>query len=192
VHLGDFRGRVIVLTDFLTLCREVCPLTSANFAQLQRELESAGLHEKVELVELTVDPARDTPARLRAYGRLVGAKGNWQLLTGRAGDLARLWRHLGVGYSVEALHGERDIDWWTRKPLTYDVQHTDAVFVIDGRGRERYVLTGNPDVHGVGSVPLRDFLNAEGRRNLGRHGPAAWTVAEALAATRWVIGAAPE
>jgi protein SCO1/2 len=48
----------MVFTDFLTLCQEICPLTSANYASLQSRLDKAGMSSDVELVELTVDPAR--------------------------------------------------------------------------------------------------------------------------------------
>jgi cytochrome oxidase Cu insertion factor (SCO1/SenC/PrrC family) len=32
--LSRWRGKTVVLADLLTLCREICPMTSANFAQM--------------------------------------------------------------------------------------------------------------------------------------------------------------
>ena len=37
-NLNAFPGKVVVLTDFLTLCQDVCPMTSANFAQLDADV----------------------------------------------------------------------------------------------------------------------------------------------------------
>ena len=67
--LGAWRGQVTVLADFLTLCQETCPLTTGNLLVMDRAVMAAGLGHRVRFVELTVDPGRDTPARLTRTGR---------------------------------------------------------------------------------------------------------------------------
>jgi protein SCO1/2 len=77
----DFRGQAVVLAFVYTRCRDprMCPLVSANFHLLQRKL--AGL--PVHLVEITLDPAYDTPDVLAAYGGRFGADpARWTLGTG--------------------------------------------------------------------------------------------------------------
>src|SRR5690242_2411736 len=53
--LSDYRGRVVVLSPFLTLCHEVCPLTTAAFHEMQRQLAREGLGRRVVFAEVTVD-----------------------------------------------------------------------------------------------------------------------------------------
>jgi len=65
--LGAWHGQVVVLADFLTLCQGTCPLTTGNLLVMDRAVMAAGLGRRVRFAELTVDPERDTPARLRAY-----------------------------------------------------------------------------------------------------------------------------
>ncbi|MFZ5541635.1 MAG: SCO family protein [Pseudomonadota bacterium] len=77
--LGD---RVAVVNFVYTTCTTVCPVTSATFAQLQERL-GARLGTQVRLVSITVDPQRDTPARLRAYAAKHDAGMHWTWLTGR-------------------------------------------------------------------------------------------------------------
>src|SRR5947209_2736668 len=91
--LAAFRGKVLVLGDSLTLCQEICPLLSANFTSMARETDSRGLSNDVQFVELTVDPERDTPARLSAYRQFFApAPPNWTLRTGSAADIATIWK----------------------------------------------------------------------------------------------------
>lgn len=80
--LAAWHGQVVVLTDFLTLCQETCPLTTGNLLMMDHAVTAAGLGRRVHFVELTVDPSRDTPSRLRAYRKLIGASANLSLLTG--------------------------------------------------------------------------------------------------------------
>lgn len=77
--LGD---RVAVVNFVYTTCTTVCPVASATFAQLQERL-GARLGTQVRLVSITVDPQRDTPARLRAYAAKHDAGMHWTWLTGR-------------------------------------------------------------------------------------------------------------
>jgi protein SCO1/2 len=80
------------------LCQETCPLTTGNLLMMDRAVAAAGLGRRVRFAELTVDPDRDTPSRLRSYRTLTGAPSNWLLLTGRPAVIERIWRYFGVWY----------------------------------------------------------------------------------------------
>ena len=131
--LAAWPGQVVVLADFLTLCQETCPLTTGNLLTMDRAVMAAGLGRRVRFVELTVDPGRDTPSRLRAYRKLIGAPANWSLLTGRPAVVARIWRYFGVRYQRVAEGTPPGTDWLTGRPLSYDVDHQDALVYLDGR-----------------------------------------------------------
>jgi protein SCO1 len=187
--LAALHGQVVVLADFLTLCQETCPLTTGNLLMMDREATAAGLARRVRFVELTVDPGRDTPSRLRAYRRLVGAPANWSLLTGSPAVIERIWRYFGVWYQQVAEGKPAGVDWLTGRPLTYDVSHQDALLYLDASGRERFAVVGSPNATGALIAPaLRRFLSAQGRADLSHPDPSTWTVAEALSPVAWLTG----
>jgi len=186
VTLAGLRGKVVVLAPFLTLCQDECPLITASFIGLQRDLRAAGLADKVVFIEATVDPGRDTVARLAAYQKEFGA--DWDLWTGSAATIASFWKTFGVSYQIVAEAKPPKIDWYTGKPLTYDVVHTDGYFLIGTNGRERFVDGGSPNLHGKLSKKLTSLLNTAGVRGLHNPQGPTWTVNDALASISWLLG----
>lgn len=187
--LDSLRGKVIVLADFLTTCQEVCPLTSVNLRDIADATRRAGLESRVEVLEVTVDPERDSPARLAAYDRLFGARDNWRFLTGRPADLSLLWQFFGVAYGRTPDKPPYPKDWLTGQPLTYDVMHQDVVFVIDRQGKERWLTIGTAATDGTQPPPTLDaFLDTDGRADLRAPGPDSWTAEDVEAAVASVAG----
>ena len=90
--LAAFRGKYIVLANFLTLCQDECPLVTGAFLSMERAVRTAGLSRQVVFVEATVDPQRDTPARLRAYAREFGTDWLSLLEAGQPGPAVELLR----------------------------------------------------------------------------------------------------
>jgi protein SCO1/2 len=187
--LGALRGQIVVLADFLTLCQETCPLTTGNLLEMDRAVTAAGLADRVRFAELTVDPNRDTPGRLRAYRAMVGASANWLLLTGSPAVIGRIWRYFGIWYQQVNEGSPAGTDWMTGKQLTYDVAHQDALVYIDARGRERFLVVGSPNATRAPIAPaLRRFLSAQGRADLRHPDASTWTVPEALSPIAWLTG----
>jgi protein SCO1 len=184
--LAAFKGKYVVLAPFLTLCQDECPLITGAFLDLERDVRSAGLADKVVFVEVTVDPQRDTPARLAAYAQRFGA--NWQLLTGTPENLALLWKFFGVSYQIVPEEQPPKLDWWTGTPLTYDVDHSDGYLLIDPQGHERFITGAAPNLHGQLSSSLKGLLSAGGINNLDHPEASAWTVQDALDSLSWLVG----
>ena len=185
--LAAFRGKVLVLVPFLTLCQEVCPLTTANLLVVERTLEADHLARKVAIVEYSVDPARDTPDRLAAYATRTGA--TWPLLTGSAAQIAAV-DHFFYVYVQRVPEGTPPgIDWMTGKPLTYDVNHSDGFFLIDRNGHERFATEATPSVPGH-TIPasLKAMLDSQGLQNLYAPNGQTWTVPQLLDALGWLLG----
>ena len=65
VSLADHRGKVVLLTFGFTHCAAVCPTTLATLAQARDQLGPQA--DEVQAIFVTVDPARDTAARMREY-----------------------------------------------------------------------------------------------------------------------------
>jgi cytochrome oxidase Cu insertion factor (SCO1/SenC/PrrC family) len=87
------KDRVVAVNFLFTNCTTSCPLLAANFADLQKKLgDPAG--KRFGLISITVDPARDTPARLRQFAERFEAQAGWSLLTGDGGQVELLLRAL--------------------------------------------------------------------------------------------------
>jgi cytochrome oxidase Cu insertion factor (SCO1/SenC/PrrC family) len=175
--LQRFRGRVVVLAPFLTLCGEMCPMTTGALLQASKDIDRAGLGSDVALVEVSVDPWRDTPRRLRAYAAMTHL--HWTLLTGTHAALSSFWKPFYVWFKRTAPGKPAPVDWLTHRPETMDVAHTNGVFVIDQHGTIRYFLDGPASTGGRLPHDLERLLDAVGRQNL-KHPVAPWTVGQLL------------
>jgi cytochrome oxidase Cu insertion factor (SCO1/SenC/PrrC family) len=184
--LAAYRGKYIMMAPFLTLCQDECPLVTGAFIALQQDVRAAGLANKVVFMEITVDPGRDSPARLTAYSKRFGA--DWPLLTGTPANLDKLWKFFGVSVQIVPEAQPAKLDWWTGKPLTYDVNHTDGYILIDPQGHERFADGSPPDLHGKLDKALTGLLNGGGLENLDHQQNPNWTLADAAAALSWLVG----
>ena len=109
-----------------TQCPDVCPGT---LGMLSEALRGLGDQPPPQVLFISVDPARDTPALLAQYvpsfdPRFVGAAGSD---TG----LAELVRHLGVRYERHAPGAAGQ----------YTVDHTASVFLLDPQARLKAVFS---------------------------------------------------
>ena len=82
----ELAGRVWVADFIFTSCQGACPLLSERMAEVGRRARKLG--PDFHLVSISVDPERDTPERLAAYGARYGANPlAWSFLTGPADAL---------------------------------------------------------------------------------------------------------
>lgn len=116
----DVIGDRIVVVDFIyTTCTTVCPVISATFAEVQRRLGDS-LGKDVALVSVTVDPARDTPAALKAFGAKHGARDGWLWLTGAPANVNSALKGFGAYVPDPTQHppmilvGDGRTGQWTR------------------------------------------------------------------------------
>jgi protein SCO1/2 len=186
VNLASLRGKVVMVVPFLTLCSDICPMTTGNLVVVERALRADHAASSVNLVELTVDPGRDTPARLAAYAKLTDA--NWRLVTEEPDALQRLAAFFGFFYQQVPQDSPPAIDWLTGRPLTYDVNHSDGFVILDGQGHERFATGAAPQFNGTLNPQLHAFLNAEGRSHLAHPPQPGWQPSQALGALSWVLG----
>ncbi len=173
VSLRAYRGKVVILANFLTECQETCPLVAAALLQLQGAVDREQLRGRVQIVEVTQDPAHDTPPILRRYQQRFGL--SWPLLTGGESTINRFWAALKVP-PVEALpwDGPALVDQFTGLPEPYDLVHASVVDVINPEG---YVVTEYqswPQL-GAASLPhtISTYLDSQGLQQL--HSGGSWT-----------------
>jgi protein SCO1/2 len=101
-HNGDvvqfydlIKGKIVAIELIYTSCEYSCPLETARLAQVQRLLGDR-MGRDVFFYSISIDPAHDTPAVLKAYAEHYGAGPNWLFLTGKAKDIELLSRKLGL------------------------------------------------------------------------------------------------
>lgn len=122
--LSDQRGTVVLLFFGYTHCPDVCPTTLARWKQVQNALGDDA--DNVTFVFITVDPERDTRARLRAH--LANFGSDFVGLTGETARLEAVYQAYGVYY-------EKDTSQETA--AGYLMNHTGSTYVIDKEGRWR-------------------------------------------------------
>lgn len=117
------RGKVVALNFIFTTCTDVCPIFTANLAQLQRTLNDRYGGE-LFFVSITTDPEIDSPKVLKAYGKRYSVDfKNWAFLTGSEGELIPVWKSFGIRVIKKA----RGL-----------VQHVSLTTVIDRQGARRF------------------------------------------------------
>lgn len=81
--LAELRGNPWVADFIFTSCSAACPRLTGAMLELENHLINRGEALRTRLVSITVDPARDTPAKLRDYAATIPADGRkWKFLTG--------------------------------------------------------------------------------------------------------------
>jgi cytochrome oxidase Cu insertion factor (SCO1/SenC/PrrC family) len=111
-------GKVWVANFIFTTCNGPCPRMSSQFRKLRTDLANT---REFRLVSFTIDPARDTPAALAAYGKRYGADPeSWSLLTGTTADLQKM--------SLDTFHLAR---------IDGTLEHGTRFALVDRKGRIR-------------------------------------------------------
>lgn len=137
VRADDFRGKVTLLYFGYTHCPDVCPTTLATLTQARAKLGAQAA--AVRILFVTVDPARDTVARLHRYVALFGSG-----VVGLRGEDTQL-RALTKRYRVTYGLGQPDENG------DYPVAHSSAVFVFDRTGEVRLLATQADGIEAIAS-----------------------------------------
>ncbi|MDP9198579.1 MAG: SCO family protein [Pseudomonadota bacterium] len=136
-------GRWSLVFAGFTHCPDICPITIATLAELGTRLGAAS----PRLVFVSVDPERDSPARIAAYLRhfgpdLVGA-------TGSPATIGSFTRNLGLAQvKVPGVGGD------------YTVDHSAALVLLDPQVR---VAGYFPPPHDIGLLAA-DLAGLDGRK----------------------------
>lgn len=118
VALSGQRGRAVLLAFMDSHCTRVCKLEGPTIRDALRQV---GARRPVTLLVVSVNPWEDTAASSRSAGARYGFGGDWHWLRGSVAQLRPIWR----AYGIEVV----------RTPS--DVNHSTAIYLLDGRGYER-------------------------------------------------------
>ena len=121
--LQDFYGKVVVVFFGFTHCPDVCPTTLAELARAIKNLGPAG--NQVQVLMVTVDPARDTPEVLAQY--VTAFDSRFLALRGTPDETSRVAKEFKVIYQKVA----------GPTPENYSMDHSAGSFIFDRQGRLR-------------------------------------------------------
>jgi len=144
VHGESFRGRVVLLYFGYTHCPDVCPTTLSLLGQAVAALGTGA--GQVQILFVSVDPARDSLAGLKEYAGAFGPE-----VVGLSGSQAEL-QALTKRYRVSYGYGKPDSQG------NYEVSHSSAVYVFDRRGEVRLLASGTDTASAI-TGDLRRLLD---------------------------------
>jgi cytochrome oxidase Cu insertion factor (SCO1/SenC/PrrC family) len=133
VSLDDFAGRTVLVAFAYARCHTICPVIVQETLAARREAAAAveGREGDVVALVVTLDPWRDTPARLPHIAA------SWAMADGE----------LLLGGSVADV--EAALDAWEvprgRDPRTGEIDHPSLVYVVDREGRIAFGVPGRRD-----------------------------------------------
>jgi protein SCO1/2 len=133
VKLSEFRGKVVALTFIFTRCPfpTFCPRMTDHFKSVQKTLlADPSAPKNWQLLSVSFDPAFDTSATLRAYGKARGYDPErWSLVSGDMTQVASLAQHFGL--------------YFARNAVPTGQNHNLRTVVLDASGKVRAILIGN-------------------------------------------------
>jgi len=118
VALSGQQGRAVLLAFMDSRCTRDCKLEGPVIGDAARQ---AGSRRPVTVLVVSVNPWQDTAASSRSAAARYRLGGDWHWLRGSLAELRPIWR----AYGIEVV----------RTPS--DVNHSTAIYLLDGRGYER-------------------------------------------------------
>ena len=100
------KGKTVIINAFFTTCTSICPPMNRNMEKIQ-EAFGDRVGRDVFLVSITVDPAVDTPPRLKSYAQKFHARKGWVFLTGKKENLD--WALYKLGQYVETKEDHKTV-----------------------------------------------------------------------------------
>ncbi|HEY1011789.1 MAG TPA: SCO family protein [Herpetosiphonaceae bacterium] len=131
--LADQRGKVVLLFFGYASCPDICSTVLADLASVRQQLGPDA--EQLQVLFVTVDPDRDTPAALARY--VAAFDPTFLGLRGTPEELTAVYQSYGVAVPAEhTSHAGADAP---------EMLHGQAIYVIDPAGRWRALVSaGDP------------------------------------------------
>lgn len=133
VEEDAYIGKTTLLYFGYTHCPDVCPTSLARMTAAIKKLDEPARND-IQVLFVSVDPERDTPARLRQYTDVFGPQ--FIGLTGSTAQLDALTNRYRVSYG----YGEKDENG------NYDVSHSSGIFVFNEQGDARLLMRNSDPI----------------------------------------------
>ena len=123
VDQSALNGKWSVVFFGYTFCPDFCPTTLTTLGKAMDQLGPKA--KDVQVVFITVDPARDTPAAMKSY---ISSRVFPKNIVGLTGTPAQIAKAYGVYYQKEG------------SGSAYSMDHSTALYLMDPRGRFHGVI----------------------------------------------------
>ncbi len=143
--LKENRGKITLLFFGYLSCPDVCPVTMSKISRVYSLLTSQEI-KNLQTVFISVDTSRDTPEKMKEYLEFfsmdaVGLVGDKQLVDKIVADYMAWYEKVKVTSS-----------------LGYLINHTSYIYLIDQKGRVRYLFRSGEDIKHMAET-IRVVLN---------------------------------
>ena len=129
----DLTGKVWVADFIFTSCPTACPMLTQRMADIEHRARRLG--PDLHLVSFTVDPERDTPAKLAEYaGHYKADPHKWSFLTG---PLDVVEKAVIEGFKIGIDRHKTEDDFW-------EIVHGEHLVVVDRHLRIRGYFDTSP------------------------------------------------
>ena len=118
-EIGTLRGQPVLVSMFYSSCEKVCPMIFETIRLTLKALPPAQA-ERVKVLMVSFDPARDTVAVLKKTADAHGCDARWTLARGSDADVRKLAALLGVQY---------------RRLASGEFNHSSSIELLDSDGR---------------------------------------------------------
>jgi protein SCO1/2 len=127
LEMKDLKGKVLVMVMIYTSCKSACPRLVADMRNIEQRLPE-NIKENVKLVLVSIDPAVDTPKRLKAFAIENKMEGNqWLFLRSSEENTREFAAVLAVNY---------------KKISPLDFSHSNIISVFNADGELVYQQEG--------------------------------------------------
>lgn len=153
------KGKAVVINMIYTRCSSSCPLETAKLSQLQNLLGDR-VGKDIFFYSISIDPAYDTPAALKAYAAKFHARPGWLFLTGKKEDVSLISKRLGLysltdasnpdGHQAALMIGKEATGQWMRNSAVDNPRFlaTTILHFFDGYGAAK-----EPSYADMGALP---------------------------------------
>jgi len=131
-------GKPVIIDFIYTTCTTICPVLSATFTNLRKELGADA--DKVQLISISIDPEHDRPEQMKKYLSRYRAGKGWDFLTGSREDINKVLRSLNANFvdkmahePLYIIHSPHSDDWVRIKGL---LTKGDLLHELKGMGHK--------------------------------------------------------
>ena len=127
VTAADFRGKYVMMYFGYTHCPDVCPLTLVHLHQVMQKLGPQA--DKVRILFVSVDPARDTPHVLHQY--VTAFDPHITGLTGTPQQITAMAKRYRAAFNEDAKQPDGG----------YEVSHSSGIYIFGPQGHAQLLGT---------------------------------------------------
>lgn len=149
---NNLKGHWSLVFFGFTHCPDICPATLSVLNRVEQQAADRGLSEtELRTVFVSVDPDRDTPARLAEYVNYFNK--DFIGVSGKPQALDKLTRSLGAVYHVSKPDERGE----------YQVDHSASIFLFDPQARLVSVFTTPHEAADITDrfLAIRDFIQRQ-------------------------------